>query len=112
HQGPFVLPSLPPGSYTLRAVGQGHEPSAARHVTVLPNRDALYTLSLTPVSEKSEAATAEATDSQAEWRWLGRPNRPSLFRTAGPELPALDDGKAPVVATPTLDTLGALDGSV
>ena len=29
-QGQFVLPSLPPGSYTLRAVGQGHEPSAAR----------------------------------------------------------------------------------
>ena len=45
-QGQFVLPSLPPGSYTLRAIGTGHEPSAARHVTVLPNRDALYTLSL------------------------------------------------------------------
>jgi len=112
NQGQFVLPSLPPGSYTLRAVGQGHEPSAARHVTVLPNRDALYTLSLTPVSEKAEAAAAEATDSQAEWRWLVRHKRRSVLETAGPEPPALDDGKAPVVATPTLDTLGALDGSV
>ncbi len=51
-QGQFVLPSLPAGSYTLRAIGTGHQPSAAQHVTVLPNRDALFTLSLTPVGEK------------------------------------------------------------
>jgi hypothetical protein len=113
-QGQFVLPSLPPGSYTLRAVGQGHEPSAARHVTVLPNRDALYTLSLTPVGEKAEAApaTAEATDSQAEWRWLVRHKRRSVLETAGPEAPARDDDRAPDLETPTLDELGALDGSV
>ena len=51
-QGHFVLPSLPAGSYTLRAVGTDHQPSAAQRVTVLPNRDALFTLSLTPVGEK------------------------------------------------------------
>ena len=59
-QGQFVLPSLPPGSYTLRAIGTGHEPSAARHVTVLPNRDALYTLSLKPVGEKGEASAPDS----------------------------------------------------
>jgi len=116
NQGQFVLPSLPPGSYTLRAVGQGHEPSAARHVTVLPNRDALYTLSLTPVGEAAQAATSQAaagqTDSQAEWRWLVRHKRRSVLETAGPELPARDDGTTPDLETPTLDMLGALDGSV
>ena len=48
-QGQFVLPLLPAGSYTLRAIGTGHLPSAVQHITVLPNRDALYTVSLTPV---------------------------------------------------------------
>src|SRR5512134_2087305 len=76
-QGQFVLPSLPPGSYTLRAVGLGHQPSPARHVTVLPNRDALYTLSLTPVAEKAAAPAAddEAAAGHDEWRWLVRHKR-------------------------------------
>ena len=50
-EGQFILPSLPAGSYTLRALGTGHLPSAAERVTVLPNRDSLFTLSLTPVGE-------------------------------------------------------------
>ena len=41
-QGQFVLSALPAGSYTLRAIGTGHLPSPAQHITVLPNRDALY----------------------------------------------------------------------
>jgi hypothetical protein len=81
---------------------------------VLPNRDALYTLSLTPVGDKTEAApaTAEATDSQAEWRWLVRHKRRSVLETAGPEAPVREEGRAPDLDTPTLDRLGALDGSV
>jgi hypothetical protein len=112
-QGQFVLPSLPAGSYTLRAVGSGHEPSAARHVTVLPNRDALHTLSLTPLGDKAEpAAAGETAGSQAEWRWLVRHKRRSVLETSGPELPALDD--APALALDTTPPLGpgALDGSV
>jgi outer membrane receptor protein involved in Fe transport len=114
-QGQFVLPSLPPGSYTLRAVGTGHQPSAARRVTVLPNRDALYTLSLTPVGEASSdeaAAKAEADDAAAEWRWLVRHKRRSVLESAGPE--RLADERAPSLALDTrgaLDT-GLLDGSV
>ncbi|MEE8217834.1 MAG: carboxypeptidase-like regulatory domain-containing protein, partial [Vicinamibacteria bacterium] len=38
-EGQVILPSLPAGSYTLRALGRGHLPSAAERVTVLPNRD-------------------------------------------------------------------------
>ncbi len=112
-QGQFVLPSLPPGSYTLRAIGTGHVPSAARHVTVLPNRDALYTLSLTPVAEGSaEAATNLPNDSQAEWRWLVRHKRRSVLETAGPELPPSDETSAQTLEAPAPAALGAVDGSV
>ena len=85
-QGQFVLPSLPPGSYTLRAIGSGHEPSAARHVTVLPNRDALYTLSLTPVGEKPTAALAAEDEQGLE------PGRVALAGAAQAPLGARDRG--------------------
>jgi hypothetical protein len=116
-QGQFVLSSLPPGSYTLRAIGSGHEPSAARQVTVLPNRDALYTLSLTPVGEKptepaAQAASEDKTASLEEWRWLVRHKRRSVLETEGPDLPA--DGDKPKLALASSAPLaaGAFDGSV
>jgi len=113
-QGQFVLPSLPAGSYTLRAIGSGHAPSAARHVTVLPNRDAIYTLSLTPVGD--EAAAPAAADDPAgrpdEWRWLVRHKRRSILETAGPDLPAAGDAKALALDTAAPLALDALDGSV
>ncbi len=87
-QGQFVLPSLPPGSYTLRAVSSGHEPSAARHITVLPNRDSLFTLSLSPVAEKpgdAAALAAAEAEAQREWRWLVRHKRRSVLETASHE---------------------------
>ena len=89
-QGQFVLPALPPGSYTLRAVSTGHEPSAARHITVLPDRDALFTLSLAPVGDKpaAESASAEESEQQTalrEWLWLMRHKRRSVLETASHE---------------------------
>ncbi len=61
--GQFALPSLPAGSYTLRALGTGHQPAAARKVTVLPNQESLFTVSLAP--EDSEAATNPAPDADS-----------------------------------------------
>ena len=115
-QGRFSLPSLPAGSYTLRAIGADHQPSAAQRVTVLPNRDALFTLSLTPVGEKpaDEAAPAEAdTEGEREWRWLMRHKRRSVLETADHQLPAA--GSATTSALPettTLADLGPLAGSM
>lgn len=111
-QGQFVLPSLPPGSYTLRAVGSGHQPSAARHVTVLPNRDALYTLSLAPVAE-ALAADAEKAASRDEWRWLVRHKRRSVLESAGPDTAAAGDA-APALALADASSLAldSFDGSV
>ena len=117
-QGQFVLPSLPAGSYTLRAVGIGHEPSAVQHVTVLPNRDALSTLSLAPIGEKADdaaAASAGATkvsDSQAEWRWLVRHKRRSVLETEGPDLPAADEAHRLSLQPTTPEAFSAFDGSL
>jgi TonB-dependent receptor-like protein/carboxypeptidase family protein len=115
-QGQFVLPSLPAGSYTLRAVGSGHEASAAQHVTVLPNRDALFTLSLTPVATKDdESASAEPTEAEREWRWLVRHKRRSVLETVGYE-PSKDDKEraaaASLSASAALAELGPLAGSM
>jgi hypothetical protein len=118
-QGQFVLPSLPAGSYTLRAIGSGHKPSAAQQVTVLPNRDALFTLSLAPVGEKAATAEGEAerdgdlSESQREWRWLVRHKRRSVLEEADHVVEA--EGEAPVLgakAAPAWADLGPLAGSM
>ena len=46
------------------SLGVGHAPSAARHITVLPDRDATFTLSLTPLGEKlvAQGTSAEVLD--------------------------------------------------
>jgi hypothetical protein len=85
-EGQFILPSLPAGSYTLRALGTGHLPSAAERVTVLPNRDSLFTLSLTPVGEAAGEASDRDDESDgldlSEWHWLMRHKRRSVLETA------------------------------
>lgn len=121
-QGQFVLPSLPPGSYTLRAVGAGHEPSAAEHVTVLPNRDSLFTLSLAPAGNEPDAERASAREAQGlrEWLWLLRHKQRSVLETEGQERDAFgatDESLGALTRnTPTaassLPGLGPLDGSV
>ena len=95
--GQFVLPKLPAGSYTLRALGSGHVPSAAQKFTVLPNRDATFTLSLTPVGETASATeekpvAAESADSEAlrEWLWLLRHKRRSALEDREPSTDRLN----------------------
>jgi hypothetical protein len=92
--GRFSLPAVPAGSYTLRALGAGHLPAPARHITVLPNRESTFTVSLTPVGEDKAAAVAEAkaqegdkddAPSLAELRWLLRHKRRSVLEARGAE---------------------------
>ena len=121
-EGQFMLPSLPAGSYTLRAIGSGHLPSAAEHVTVLPNRDSLFTLSLIPVGEKqsgpentaSEKHDRPEDDALREWRWLLRHKRRSVLETAAHETAPADVAAATSLTapTPSYDSLGALAGRV
>jgi len=84
--GRVFLPALPAGSYTLRALGAGHLPAPARQVTVLPDRDAVFTVSLTPVGESATvAAVPDAVEAAAaaarELRWLVRHKRRSVLET-------------------------------
>ncbi len=118
-QGQFMLPSLPPGSYTLRAVSTGHEPSAARHITVLPDRDALFTLSLSPLGDKPAAGSAGGEESEQqtalrEWLWLMRHKRRSVLETASHEGGAWGSGGIARRRTPATASLddALLAGSV
>jgi hypothetical protein len=123
--GQFMLPSLPAGSYTLRAIGTGHQPSPAERVTVLPNRDSLFTLSLTPLGEKPKRGTSASPSADAdpektsgdddglrEWRWLMRHKRRSVLETESYEGTATDVAAATSLAPPTprYDALGPLAG--
>jgi hypothetical protein len=122
--GRFFLPSLPAGSYTLRALAAGHLPAPARQVTVLPNRDSTFTVSLTPLKGDPAApsaadATVEpvddaAADPAAELRWLLRHKRRSVLEDLGQTVPA--DGAvsadAAVGSTHLASWLADLGGSV
>ncbi|HYN00938.1 MAG TPA: TonB-dependent receptor [Vicinamibacteria bacterium] len=114
-QGHFALPSLPAGSYTLRAIGTGHQPSAAQRVTVLPNRDALFTLSLTPVGEKptDEAASTEAaSEGEREWKWLVRHKQRSVLETADDGVRVAQSTPAPALPETAPLALGPVAGSM
>lgn len=92
--GRFFLPSLPAGSYTLRALAAGHLPAPARQVTVLPDRDSTFTVSLTPLkldpslADPAEAADDASADAAAELRWLLRHKRRSVLEDRGQAVPA------------------------
>jgi hypothetical protein len=120
--GRFFLPSLPAGSYTVRALGADQRAAQARQVTVVPGRDALFTVSLTPppAPETREAVAAPpaapvpvtvATEQARELRWLLRHKRRSVLESRGDEVPVesvQDDGwdnRTPQLAS--LDTLDA-----
>jgi len=87
--GRFFLPSLPAGSYTLRALAAGHLPAPARQVTVLPDRDSTFTVSLTPLlreaagADAAEAAEEADSDTTRELRWLLRHKRRSVLEDRG-----------------------------
>jgi carboxypeptidase family protein/TonB-dependent receptor-like protein len=99
--GRFSLPSLPAGSYTLRALGQGHLPAPAQTVTVLPRQDAVFTVSLKPEPDGEREATLEPTepdtldtyDARREFKWLLRHKRRSVLesRDDGPNVAADED---------------------
>ncbi len=100
--GQFFLPSLPAGSYTLRALGRGHKPAPARTVTVLPHQDSVFTVSLKPEAGQAPGANGEAVETVAEseedearreLRWLVRHKRRSILEyvkdeaVTGPDAP-------------------------
>ncbi|HVQ31425.1 MAG TPA: TonB-dependent receptor [Vicinamibacteria bacterium] len=100
--GQFFLPSLPAGSYTLRALGNGHQPAPAQTVTVLPHQDSVFTVSLKPVGGKPEVepasdaaqgvATDDESDARRELRWLIRHKRRSVLEDRDQSAPVETEG--------------------
>lgn len=77
--GRFALPSLPPGSYTLRALGSGR--AMTQRITVLPNQDSIFTLSFAAGARSLDVETAieNASQNEREWKWLLRHKRRSVL---------------------------------
>ena len=117
--GRFFLPSLPAGSYTLRALAAGHLPAPARQVTVLPDRDSTFTVSLTPLTvdpstaDPAVSASDEGADAAAELRWLLRHKRRSVLEDQGQTV-ATDGAVTADAATAAhlASWLTGVDGSV
>jgi hypothetical protein len=128
--GRFFLPSLPAGSYTLRALRSGHAPAPLRKVVVLPNQDATFTVSLTPLldaaARTSEAKASAEEDAERETKWLLRHKRRSVLeaRREAPVETAVDhpedarllasffpdvDGTVEVLASPSAVGMGPGD---
>ena len=84
--GRFFLPSLPAGSYTLRALRSGHVPAPVRKVVVLPNQDATFTVSLTPLADAAarsgEAKASAEEDAERETQVAAAPQAPLGARGA------------------------------
>src|SRR5262245_13252029 len=84
--GRFFLPSLPAGSYTVRAMGRNKLAAPARQITVLPNRDYSFTVALEPeipaveIDEKGdEASSSDTKSARRERNWLMRHKRRSVL---------------------------------
>jgi hypothetical protein len=93
--GRFVLSSIPPGAYTVRAVGRGHRPAAARQVTVMADQDSIFSITLKTLEDLTDADTANRA---RELQWLERHKRRSVLeeRDGDPEPERAD--AAPVAA--------------
>jgi len=79
--GRFSLPALPAGSYTLRALG-GELRARARQITVLPNQESIFSVSLfsPDEAERDEAeARRSETPAQREFKWMLRHKRRSIL---------------------------------
>jgi hypothetical protein len=82
--GRFRLPTLPAGSYTLRALGD--DGATARRVTVLPGRDSVFTLSFAPqpAGRDLEDVLEKVPPAERELRWLLRHKKRSVLEAQDP----------------------------
>jgi hypothetical protein len=82
--GRFFAPSVPAGSYTIRALGQGR--ALTQRITVLPNQDSIFTLSFAaPQRADREASLENGSTNDRELKWLLRHKRRSVLETRAVE---------------------------
>lgn len=91
--GRFLLKSLPPGSYTMRAARSGHAPAPARQITVLPDQDSILSVSLAAI----DGLTSEQIEARAgELKWLERHKRRSVLEERDPVPADAESAPAPL----------------
>jgi len=102
--GRFMLPALPAGSYTVRALGETG--ATSRRVTVLPGRDSIFTLSFAPQPDHGdiEDTLVSVSPTERELRWLLRHKKRSVLEAEG-STPRTDDGAS---APRSAELLGSL----
>jgi TonB dependent receptor/Carboxypeptidase regulatory-like domain len=88
--GRFFLPALTPGSYTVRALTRNKLVAPPRQITVLPNRDFTFTMSLQEPLPGEDASAADAeseakkkSNATREINWLLRHKRRSVLEARG-----------------------------
>jgi outer membrane receptor protein involved in Fe transport len=86
--GRFFLPALTPGSYTVRALTRNKLVARPRQITVLPNRDFTFTMSLQEALPGEETAAETESESKKstntrEINWLLRHKRRSVLEARG-----------------------------
>lgn len=86
--GRFFLPALTPGSYTVRALTRNKLVAPPRQITVLPNRDFSFTMSLQEAGPADEVTVDTETDGKKssatrEINWLLRHKRRSVLEARG-----------------------------
>jgi hypothetical protein len=104
--GRFVLAALPPGSYTLRALSAGHKPAQAQQVTVLPDQESSFKLTLAEAAQEEAERTIADSAASRELRWLVRHKRRSVLEERTEET-----GRVSLDVTPHADAV-ALTGTL
>ena len=112
--GRFFLPRLPAGSYTLRALRAGHAPAPARKVVVLPDQDATFTVSLTPLADAAVRGAQQkaSEDAARETEWLLRHKRRSVLEARAARASDDEEEEKPGEARLFDSFLADLGGSV
>jgi len=104
--GKFSLGDLPAGSYTLRALAGRDLAAPPRQISVLPNHNSVFTLSLAPNLEAAEdeaEASREVGPRDRELRWLLRHRRRSVLESQTQEAAAREADEAPTVQAASLE---------
>lgn len=93
--GRVVVPKLPAGAYTLRALAGRDRSGAIQKVTVRPNQDAVFALSLRSVLDDPDALAGDdlATEPARRLRWLVRNKQRSILESLSHGVPGVPTDK-------------------